>query len=121
MKRLYLCILIVSVISCKSAPSLKSYGVISSEVDSIPTIDTSNHIVRPVILAARRYHLTNKSTDHSINFVCKAYLKGDGDLISEETEKHVVAPQETIDLKNDSSSNSRLIKFEIIEAHTVNE
>jgi hypothetical protein len=93
-------------ISCNSAPDLKNHGVISSEIDSIPTIDTSNNIVRPVTLAARLYHLTNKSTDHSINFVCKAYLKGNGDVILEETEKHVVAPQETINLKIDSNSNS---------------
>jgi hypothetical protein len=121
MKRIYFFyILIILGVSCNSAPDLKSHGVILSEVDSIPTIDTSNNIVRPVTLAARRYHLTNKSIDHSINFICKAYLKGDSDVISEETEKHVVAPQETIDLKNDRSSNSRVIKFEIIEAHAVN-
>jgi hypothetical protein len=90
-------------VSCNSAPDLKSYGVISSEIGSIPTIDTSNNIVRPVTLIARLYHLTNKSTDHNIDFICKAYLKGNGDVISEKTEKHIVAPQETINLNIDSN------------------
>jgi hypothetical protein len=114
-------LLIVMGISCNSALDLKNHGVISSEIDSIPTIDTNNNIVRPVTLAARLYHLTNKSTNHHIDFVCKAYLKGNGDVILEKTERHVVAPQETINLDLDSNSNNRVLKFEIVEAHTVNE
>jgi len=114
-------ILIVIGISCNSAPDLKNYGVLSSEIVENPTIDTSNNIVQPVTLKERLYHLTNKSTNHSIDFVCKAYLKGDGDVLLEKIEKHIVAPQETINLNIDSTSNSRVLKFEIIEAHTVNE
>jgi hypothetical protein len=122
MKHIYLFyILIVIDISCNSAPDLKNYGVISSEINEIPTIDTSNNIVRPVTLTARLYHLTNKSTNHHIDFICKAYLKGDGNVLLEKTEKHTVAPQETINLDVDSSSNSRVLKFEIVEAYTVNE
>jgi hypothetical protein len=86
-----------------------------------PTIDTSNNIVRPVTLKERLYHLTNKSTNHNIDFVCKAYLKGNGDVLLEKTERHIVAPQETINLNVDSNSNDRVLKFEIVEAHTVNE
>jgi hypothetical protein len=76
-------ILIVIGISCNSEPSPKNYGVISSEIVENPTIDTSNNIVRPITLKERLYHLTNKSTNHSIDFVCKAYLKGDSDVLSE--------------------------------------
>ncbi|MGY4536098.1 hypothetical protein ACVW0P_000492 [Mucilaginibacter sp. UYNi724] len=119
MRRSYLCILIAIVLSCKSAPDLKNYGVISSEVDSIPTIDTSNNIVRPVTLASRNYHLTNKSADRNISFVCKAYLKGDNKVISEKTEKHVVAAQKTIDLNIDSDINYKVVKYEIVNASTV--
>jgi hypothetical protein len=122
MKHIYLFyILTVIGISCNSAPDLKNYGVISSEINAIPTIDTSNNTVRPVTLIARLYHLTNKSTNHNIDFVCKAYLKGDGDVLLEKTEKHTVAPQKTINLDIDSSSNSRVLKFEIFEAYTANE
>ena len=122
MKHIYLFyISIVIGVSCNSAPSPKNYGVISSEINEIPTIDTSNNIVRPVTLIARLYHLTNKSTNHHIDFICKAYLKGDGNVLFEKTEKHTVAPQETINLDVDSSSNSRVLKFEIVEAHRVNE
>jgi hypothetical protein len=121
MKHIYLFyILTVIGISCNSAPDLKNYGVISSEIVENPAIDTSNNIVRPVTLIARLYHLTNKSTNHNIDFVCKAYLKGNGHALLEKTEKHVVAPQETINLDVDSSFNSRLLKFEIAEAYTVN-
>ena len=114
-------ILVVIGISCNSAPDLKNYGVLSSEMVENPTIDTSNNIVRPVTLKERLYHLTNKSTNHHIDFICKAYLKGDGNVLLEKTEKHTVAPQETINLDVDSSSNSRVLKFEIVEAYTVNE
>jgi hypothetical protein len=122
MKHFYLFyILIVIGISCNSAPDFKNYGVLSSEMVENPTIDTSNNIVRPVTLKERLYHLTNKSTNHNIDFVCKAYLKGNGDVLLEKTERHIVAPQETINLNVDSNSNDRVLKFEIVEAHTVNE
>jgi hypothetical protein len=121
MKHFYLFyILIVIGISCNSAPDFKNYGVLSSEMVENPTIDTSNNIVRPVTLKERLYHLTNKSTNHNIDFVCKAYLKGNGDVLLEKTERHIVVPQETINLNVDSNSNDRVLKFEIVEAHTVN-
>lgn len=119
-KQLYLCIFIATCASCNQTSSFKDYGVISSETDSIPTIDTSNNDIRPVILVGRLYHLTNKSTDHSINFVCKAYVKGDDDVISEKTEKHILAPQETINLEIDSNNNQKVLKYEIFSAATVN-
>jgi hypothetical protein len=105
--------------SCKSAPDLKSYGVISSEVDSIPTIDTSNNVVRPVTLAVRQYHLTNNSVNHNINFTCKVYLKSDGKVQSEKTEEHIVLPKETIKLNIDSDDYYNVVKYEIAKASTV--
>ncbi|RYU86215.1 hypothetical protein EWM62_18590 [Mucilaginibacter terrigena] len=124
MRRFYLCILIAIVISCKSAPDFKDYGVISIEVDSIPGLDTSNNVVRP-LGEIRRYYLTNKSTKDTINFICKAYLKADNQALSEKIVKHTVAPQETIwlDIYNsgiDSNEDQKLINYKIISANLVN-
>jgi len=68
----------------------------------------------------RLYHLTNKSTNHKIDFVCKAYLKDEGGVLSEKAEKHIVAPQETINLDIDSNNNQKLLKYEIVSAAIVN-
>ncbi len=131
MRKSYLYILIAIVVSCKSAPDLKSYGVIASTVGEIPTIDTSNCVVKPVTYQVAGYTLNNKSTNQKINFVCKAYFNilsscpqnwsNIDTLLLEHTEKHVVAPKGEIKLDMDSTSNYRIIKYEVIEATSVAE
>jgi hypothetical protein len=119
--QLYFCFLIASCVSCNQTSSFKDYGVISSEIGYVPTIDTTNNSVRPVTLISRLYQLTNKSTDHKIDFVCKASLKYKGGVLSEKREEHIVAPQETINLNIDSNNNRKVFKYEIVSAGIVNE
>jgi hypothetical protein len=130
MRLLYLFVLITIVVSCKSATSPKTYGLINRNILEIPTIDTSNHIVRPITDTIRQYILSNQSTDKKINFVCKVSFKdlsecwvslqGNHDIIVEHTEKHVVAPQGEVKLDIDSNSEYRVLKYEIIEANIIN-
>jgi hypothetical protein len=129
MRRLYICYLLIAVcFSCNKASPAKDYGIISSELFEIPAIDTTNHVVQPIDYETRSYSISNKSTDHKINFICKAYLKGHfycevslsgNKSILEHTEKHTVAPKETIKLDIDSNRNYEVLKYEIVSASTI--
>ena len=111
-KTLVYLIVLLFQFSCNSSKTLKKYGVITSEIDSAASIDTTHeHRVTPITMAFRHFKLKNQSTDRNIVFVCKCTCVNDDGSVLGNTEEHTVGPQEMVKLNHDSTFYYHIINM----------